>query len=157
MRLVLSALMLAAGAAFMLPASAADDHAMVTPQDMKWRPGPGALPEGTEVTVLMGDPYRVGMYALRLKFPKGYAIPPHTHTNPEILTVMSGTLLVAMGEKADKSKAEALPAGSFLTLAPGMAHSIFTDEETVVQSINIGPWGITYVNPQDDPRQRKTQ
>jgi hypothetical protein len=26
------------------------------------------------------------------------------------------------------------------------------DEETVVQLIATGPWGITYINPADDPR-----
>jgi hypothetical protein len=28
------------------------------------------------------------------------------------------------------------------------------DEETVVQISTIGPWGLTYVNPEDDPRQK---
>jgi hypothetical protein len=29
------------------------------------------------------------------------------------------------------------------------------DEETIVQISTTGPWGLTYVNPKDDPR--KTQ
>ena len=52
--------------------------------------------------------------------------------------------------------AQALPAGSFFALPPGMAHCVFTDEETVVQIGTVGPWGLTYTNPKDDPRQ-KTQ
>jgi hypothetical protein len=36
------------------------------------------------------------------------------------------------------------------------ATQVFTDEETVVQINSTGPWGINYVNPKDDPRQ-KTQ
>jgi hypothetical protein len=30
------------------------------------------------------------------------------------------------------------------------------EEETVIQISTVGPWGLTYVNPKDDPRQ-KTQ
>ena len=92
---------------------------------------------------------------MRAKFPKGYAIPPHTHPVDEILTVISGTFRLGMGETADQSKLQDLPAGSFITLSPGMAHYVVTDEETVVQINTTGPWGLNYVNPEDDPR--KTQ
>ena len=37
-----------------------------------------------------------------------------------------------------------------------MTHFAFIDEDTVVQINRNGPWGLTYVNPKDDPRQ-KTQ
>ena len=30
----------------------------------------------------------------------------------------------------------------------------FIDEETVIQISTVGPWGLTYVNPEDDPRQK---
>jgi hypothetical protein len=39
-------------------------------------------------------------------------------------------------------------------LPPGAPHYVFMDEETVVQISTIGPWGLTYVNPEDDPRQK---
>jgi hypothetical protein len=42
-------------------------------------------------------------------------------------------------------------------LPPQMAHFALADEETVVQINANGPWGTTYVNPKDDPRQQKTQ
>ena len=73
-----------------------------------------------------------------------------------IVTVISGTFRLGMGEVSDASKAQALPAGSFFVMAPGMVHTAFADEDTVVQLNSTGPWGITYVNPKDDPRQ-KTQ
>ena len=81
---------------------------------------------------------------LRLKFPKGYAIPPHTHPKPEIVTVISGTFTLGMGNVPDKSNAKPLPAGSFFAFEPGMAHYAFTDEETVVQINSTGPWGINF-------------
>jgi quercetin dioxygenase-like cupin family protein len=41
------------------------------------------------------------MFAFRLKLPKGYHIPPHTHPKPEIVTVLSGTARLGMGTSAD--------------------------------------------------------
>src|SRR5262249_35805497 len=87
----------------------------------------------------LGDPGKDGLFVLRLKLPKGYAIPPHTHPKPEIVTVISGTFTLGMGNVADKSNAKPLPAGSFFAFAPGMAHYAFTDEETVVQINSTGP------------------
>jgi quercetin dioxygenase-like cupin family protein len=133
-----------------------EGHKIVTPQEIKWGPAPPSIPPGAQAAVLYGDPGKEGMFSLRLKLPKDYAIPPHTHPKPEVVTVISGTFRLGMGEKADKSKAQALPAGSFFALSPGMAHFASADEETVIQLNSTGPWSLTYVNPKDDPRQ-KTQ
>jgi hypothetical protein len=37
-------------------------------------------------------------------------------------------------------------------LPEGEAHYVWTQGETIVQLHGIGPWGITYINPADDPR-----
>ena len=68
------------------------------------------------------------------------------------MTVISGTFRLGMGETAEPGKAQALPAGSFFALPPGTAHYGLMDEDTVVQVNSTGPWGLTYVNPKDDPR-----
>jgi len=34
----------------------------------------------------------------------------------------------------------------------GMHHYAWTTVETVIQNNGIGPTGITYINPADDPR-----
>ena len=135
-------------------AQAADAHKIAMPQEIKWAPGPASIPPGAEAAMLYGDPSKEGLFALRLKLPKGYAIPPHTHPKPEVVTVISGTFRLGMGEKADKGKAQALPAGSFFAMPPGMAHFAFADEDTVIQLNSTGPWSLTYVNPTDDPRKK---
>ena len=150
----------AAAAATLLVAAATapaqDAHNIVSPQEIKWGPAPPSIPPGAQAVVLYGDPGKDGLFALRLKMPKGYHIPPHTHPKPEIVTVLSGTFRLGMGKTADQSKAEALPTGSFFALSPGMEHYAYADEDTVIQLNSNGPWGLTYVNPKDDPRQ-KTQ
>ena len=37
-------------------------------------------------------------------------------------------------------------------MKPGTPHFAWTDAETVVQLHGTGPWGITYLNAADDPR-----
>lgn len=129
-------------------------HRIFTPTEIKWGPAPASLPPGAQASVLYGDPAKEGLFALRLKLPKGYRIPPHTHPKPEILTVVSGTFDIGMGETADPAKAKPLPAGSFFAFDPGMAHYASTREETVVQLNSTGPWTVNYINPADDPRKR---
>ena len=148
------AVTLLVASAFALPVSAADDHKIFTPQEVKWSPAPASLPKGAEVAVLFGDPSKDGLFAMRLKFPKGYVIPPHSHPKPEVLTVISGTFQIGMGDTADKSKVKPLPAGGFFGFPPGMNHFAYIDEETVVQLNSTGPWSVAYVNPKDDPRQK---
>ena len=72
-----------------------------------------------------------------------------------LFTGISGTFRIGMGEKADPNKARAMPAGSFIALAPGTSHFVSVDEETVVQLNNIGPWVLTYLDPKDDPRHQQ--
>jgi quercetin dioxygenase-like cupin family protein len=145
-----------AGVASTTPADTMEGHTIVPPQEIKWGPAPAVLPPGAEAAVLFGDPTKKGLFVLRLKLPEGYRVPPHTHPVDEVVTVISGTFNLGMGEAADQSKTQPLPAGSFFALPPGMAHYVFIDEETVIQISTVGPWKLTYINPKDDPRQ-KTQ
>ena len=59
-----------------------------------------------------------------------------------------------MGETADPGKAQVLPAGSFFAMPTGMAHSPRSMRTPFMQISTNGPWGITYVDPKDDPRQK---
>jgi quercetin dioxygenase-like cupin family protein len=137
------------------PAGTMKGHTIVPPQEIKWGPAPAMLPPGAEAAVLYGDPSKEGLFVLRLKLPAGYRVAPHTHPVDEVVTVISGTFRLGMGETADRRKAQTLPVGSFLALSPGMSHFVFTDVETVVQISTVGPWGLTYINPKDDPRQER--
>jgi quercetin dioxygenase-like cupin family protein len=127
-------------------------HKVFLPQEIKWGSTPPSLPAGAEAAVLYGDPAKDGMFALRLKAPKGYRIPPHTHPKPEVITVISGKFSLGMGPAADRASVESLPAGSFASMPPGVIHYVFIDEDSVIQINAMGPWGIDYVDPREDPR-----
>ena len=153
----LIAVLAVAGFASTAPADTMEGHTVVPPQEIKWGPAPAVLPPGAEAAVLFGDPSEDGLFVLRLKLPASYSVAPHTHPVNEVITVISGTFRMGMGEVADQSKAQPLPAGSFFALPPGTAHYVYTAEETVVQISTVGPWGLTYINPKDDPRQRNSK
>lgn len=139
-----------------LPAAAADEahgpHLMVAPEDLVWEPGPASLPPGAEVVLIEGNPAEAAPLTLRLKFPSGYRIPAHSHPALEHITVLSGVFHAGMGDALDTTKGAAMPAGSFVVMPIGHNHFAWTDVETVVQLHSVGPWGITYVDPADDPR-----
>jgi len=83
------------------------------PTTIEWKPGPAALPPGAKMAALEGDPTKEGPFVVRFQFPDGYHVAPHTHPKTERVTVISGTLLLAIGEALDRSSAKKLPAGSF--------------------------------------------
>jgi quercetin dioxygenase-like cupin family protein len=142
-----------AGATSTVTAESSEAHKIVSPQEVKWGPAPDVLPAGAQAVVLLGDPSKEGLFVLRLKFPKGYRVAPHTHSVWEVVTVISGTFRLGMGETADQLKARPLPAGSFVALPPDHVHHVFIDEDdTVIQISTNGPWDLNYVNPKDDPR-----
>jgi quercetin dioxygenase-like cupin family protein len=126
-----------------------------SPISIEWKPGPAAIPAGARMAVLEGDPTKEGTFVVRFQFPEGYHIPPHTHPKTERVTVISGTLFLAMGENLDRSAAQTLTAGTYSFWPPGMKHTAWSGGETVIQLHGIGPWQINYVNPADDPRNVK--
>ncbi len=136
-----------------------DDHAegivLNTPAEMKWRDGPPSLPKGAKIAVLEGDPGKEGPFVFRVKVPDGYRIPPHTHPKTERVTVIAGTFHIGMGTKFDAKSAKPMPAGTYGYWEAGMGHYVWVKGETIVQFHGMGPWMIQYVNPADDPRNRK--
>ena len=133
-------------------ASAGDVHTVIAPNDVKWGPAPDVLPPGAEAALLFGDPSKEGLFVLRLKFPAGYRVAPHIHPVDEVLTVMSGSFSMGMGENADRSKAQTLPAGSFL---PFLQAWHTTSSSTKTRSDKFTPTvrgDLVYINPKDDPR-----
>jgi quercetin dioxygenase-like cupin family protein len=137
------------------PAAGSADHGLFRPGDLKWMDAPNALPARAKLSVLEGDPFKPGLYTMRLQMPDGYKIPPHFHRQFEHVTVVSGTFNLGMGDKFDQGAGQAMPAGAFGFLPPEMKHYAWAKGETVVQLHGMGPWEIVYVNTADDPRTKK--
>ncbi len=94
-------------------------HRVVLPQDIKWVPAPASLPGGAEAAVLYGDPAKEGLFAIRLRIPKDYYIPPHMHQKPEVVTILSGKFNLGIGPKANRASTQPIGAGGFFSSASG--------------------------------------
>lgn len=144
-----------AGVGLGAPASWAESahHVMVSPAELKWADVP-SLPPGVKIAVIEGPLNEAVPITFRLKFPADYKLPAHWHPGIEHVTVMSGTFNMGTGDKFDAAKTNPLSAGSVAIMAPRTQHFAWTREEAIVQVHGMGPWGINYVNPADDPRKK---
>jgi len=119
--------------------------------DVKWGPAPPVVPKGAKMAVLEGDPGKEGPFVARLMVPANYKIAPHWHSKDEDLTIISGTLYLAEGDKIETKHAHAMKAGAYHHLPAKTHHFAFSKGATVVQINGQGPFDITYINPDDDP------
>ena len=128
-------------------------HVLLTPADLKWVEGPPSLPPGAKVALVEGDPKAANaLFTMRIKLPANYKVMPHFHPADEHVTVISGAFWMGMGNKFDPAQTKELPPGAFAVMPVGHHHFAMTKIETEIQVHGVGPWGITYVNPSDDPR-----
>lgn len=122
-------------------------HAIVQPADVKFGPidVPG-FPAGLKIAVIHGDPNAdSGVYVIRLQFPAGYRFPAHWHPNAENLTVLSGEVLLAMGDKADAAKLVSYKPGTFMFIPGKMPHYGGARGVTVIQLHGQAPFKIELV------------
>ena len=122
-----------------------------------WGPAPPFFPAGARFAVLQGDPSQAGIYTVRLEMPAGYTLRPHSHPADEHVTVVSGPLVLGMGDSVHTRGAHALAAGGFITAKAQEHHCAVARGKTVVQVQGPGPFVITYINPKDDPRNAPTR
>ena len=128
-------------------------HKIVTPADLTWTDVP-SLPKGAQIAVIEGPMNEAVPFTVRLKFPANYRLPPHWHPAVERVTVLSGTFNMGIGDAFDAKGTHALAPGGTMIMQPKTYHFAWTNRDTVVQLHGTGPWGITYVNPSDDPRKK---
>jgi quercetin dioxygenase-like cupin family protein len=124
-------------------------------ENIKWSPFP-AFPPQARLAILVGNPKEAGPYVVRVKVPAGVILMPHTHPENRIYTVISGVFYIGLGTKFDASKLKAYPPGSVVVLPGNTPHFHWAKSgEYVTQVSAIGPLGISYINPSDDPRSKK--
>jgi quercetin dioxygenase-like cupin family protein len=105
--------------------------------------------------VLVGDPNQPGPYLIRVKVPSGVKLMPHRHPEDRIYTVISGVFYIGLGDKFDAGTVEAFPPGAVIVLPGNTPHFHWAKSgEYVTQVTAIGPLGLEYLDPADDPRSR---
>ena len=124
----------------------------VLPEDIDWKPFP-AFPPSARLAVVVGQPAEPAPYVIRVKVPSGVKLMPHRHPEDRVYTVISGVFYIGRGEQFDDGKLEAYPPGTVIVLPGGTPHFHWAKSgEYVTQVTAIGPLGLEYVHPTDDPR-----
>jgi quercetin dioxygenase-like cupin family protein len=117
-----------------------------------WGPAPAVFPPGAQLAVVRGDPSQSGeQFVVRLRMPDGYRIAPHTHPTDEHVTVLAGEFRVGLGTRFRAEGMQSLPVGASVTAPAGHAHFAAARGTTIVQVQAIGPFALTYVDPNDLP------
>ena len=140
------------GAVALLAGSAAQTGARAP---LNWGPGPPSLPRGAKLAVISGNPSQPGPFAIQLRFPAGYAVPPHSHPSDEHVTVVEGVLSLGMGTVADRWAMKVVRRGGSIVTPANMAHYASTTQGATVLIRAQGPFQVTYVNRRDDPRLKR--
>ncbi len=124
-------------------------------EDVDWKPFP-SFPPSARLAVVVGQPTEPGPYVIRVKVPAGVKLMPHRHPEDRVYTVISGVFYIGVGERFDGEKLEAYPPGAVIVLPGGTPHFHWARSgEYVTQVTAIGPLGLQYLNPDDDPRNQR--
>ena len=125
----------------------------ILPEDIDWKPF-AALPSPVRVAVIIGEPSKPEPFMIRVKVPRGVKLMPHRHPEDRIYTVISGIFYIGLGEQFDADKLVPYPPGTVIVLPGNTYHFHWAKSgDYIAQVTAIGPLGLEYVNPQDDPRQ----
>jgi quercetin dioxygenase-like cupin family protein len=115
---------------------------------------PKAIPAGTRMIMVYGNPGEPGPYIFRVRFPAGYKLPPHRHTDRRQVTVLEGSYWSAAGETFEQDKLKRFGPRDYYITEGNVPHFAWAETEVLIQEAGFGPISnpIQYVRPEDDPR-----
>jgi quercetin dioxygenase-like cupin family protein len=129
-----------------------DRFQVINSEDLQWKPFE-AYPPAVRLAVLVGDPAQAGPYVIRVKLPAGTKMQPHRHPEDRVYTVISGVFYIGLGTEFDETKLTAHAPGSVIVLPGNQPHFHWAKSgEYITQVTAIGPLGLEYADPANDPR-----
>ncbi|MDQ6826410.1 MAG: cupin domain-containing protein [Candidatus Eremiobacteraeota bacterium] len=129
-----------------LPASASPPT-IVLPTETHWTAMTSGPMAGAQMAILMGNPSKRGPYIMRVKVKDGTKFGPHSHSELENVTIISGSLMVGLGDKMNIAKMKTVPAGGFISVPPGLHHYAMAKGETILEIAAMGPRTMIGVMP----------
>lgn len=133
------------------------DFRAVLSEDIDWKPF-AEFPPSVRLAVVVGQPAQEGPYTIRVKVPHDVKLMPHRHPEDRVYTVISGIFYIGLGDKFDAGKLVAYPPGAVIVLPGNTSHFHWAkSSEYVTQVTAIGPLGLDYVDPKDDPRNQASK
>jgi quercetin dioxygenase-like cupin family protein len=133
--LALAVLIFMSGTAF---AGAGSADVVIFPDQINWVSLPFA--PGAKVAWLAGAVDKPEIYTIRVHLDAGAKIPPHTHPDTRMITVLSGQLLAGQGAKFGEEATKTYGPGTFFVVPAGAPHFAWAkDGEAVYQESGFGP------------------
>ena len=123
----------------------AEEVMAVTADEITWLSNGALAKDGIKQANLIGAPDKPGPYTVRLSFPAGYKLLPHTHPDSRHITVLKGTWMTGYGKTFDAKLLKVLPAGSFYTEPADLPHFVVVTEDVIIQVSGTGPSGRKYL------------
>ncbi len=134
---VLFTLCLAISNAAALGAESGSPESIIT-DELVWISPPAVT--GLQYTWIHGNETDTGLYVIRVRLDSGARIPPHSHPDKRLSTVLSGTLYVGFAEVFDQNKLIAVKAGDAYVAPAKIPHYIWAkDGPTEYQESGWGP------------------
>ena len=96
-----------------------------------------------EATILHGSMGEAGLYAIRVRIPEGGTMPPHTHPDDRMMTVLSGAVWYGFGDTVDVATAPLYQAGDFFLVPGGQPHYARAKSDVVYEEAGMGPSATT--------------
>src|SRR5689334_19588266 len=131
-------LIIFAFAAVAAPVIAQTAGVAILPNEVKYAPLPFA--PGVQAAWVFGGPEIPGIYTVRVRMTPGAKIPPHTHPDTRMVTILTGDLFAGLGTAIDPATGQSYPAGTFFTMPAGQPHYVWAkDGEVIYQESGNGP------------------
>ena len=111
----------------------------------QWQPYQ-SIPGGFR-RILVGDPRQPGPFKFQLKVPAKAHVAVHQHAIDVQVKVLSGTMVIIIGEPIESSRAQHFTAGSVFTVPAHTWHEEWWDEESVMQAEGLGPMETIFKSP----------
>lgn len=141
----LIAVLLLAGSVFSTVAVAQSNAPVpVLPDTLRWVSPPNV--SGLQAAWVLGAEQKPGPYLIRVKLATGASIPPHTHPDERISTMLAGTIYVGFGKTFDETKVVAIPTGAVYVAPANVPHYVWAkDGEAMYQETGVGPTSTTFL------------
>ena len=107
--------------------------------------GPIGNATGMNAAFVLGSPNQAGLYTIRVHIEDGGFMPPHTHPDDRMITVLSGVLHYGFGATADRNATKPYPAGSVFIARANEPHYAIGKGDAVYQESGMAPTGTNWV------------
>jgi quercetin dioxygenase-like cupin family protein len=98
-----------------------------------------------DAAFLIGSPAQPGLYTIRVHLKDGGLMPPHSHPDDRMITVLSGTLHYGFGTTADPAATKAYPTGATFLAKANDPHYAIGRGDVVYQEAGLAPTGTKWV------------